>query len=56
MDTDSFFFFYKLIGAAPLRHFFFGEGGILVWFHAPRATDFQEKRNPPQADNIVSVL
>jgi len=28
----------------------------LVWFNAPRATDFREKRNPPQADSIVSVL
>ena len=47
---------YKPIGAAPLRHLFFGKGGILVWFNAPRATDFREKRNPPQADSIVSVL
>ncbi len=40
----------KPIGAEPLlRHLFFGKGGILVWFNAPRATDFREKRNPPQA-------
>jgi len=44
------------MGAAPLRHLFFGEGGILVSFNAPWATDFREKRNPPQADSIVSVL
>jgi hypothetical protein len=24
--------------------------------YAPRATDFREERNPPQADSIVSVL
>ena len=54
--TFSFLLVYKPIGAAPLRHLFFGEGGILVWFNAPRATDFREKRNPPQADSIVSVL
>jgi hypothetical protein len=23
--------------------------------YAPRATDFREERNPPQADSIVSV-
>ena len=52
----SSFLFHKPIGAAPLRHLFVGEGGILVWFNAPLAAGFREKRNPPQADSIVSVL
>jgi hypothetical protein len=37
--------------------FFWGGRGRLVWkgCNASRATDFQEKRNPPQADSIVST-
>ena len=36
-----------------------GGVGVLVWVlcsYAPRATDFREERNPPQADIIVSVF
>ena len=53
-----FFTCNKLIGAAPRWHLFwggrvpFGKKGS----YAPRATDFREERNPPQADSIVSVL
>ncbi len=40
---------------------FWGAGGLGVLIrvlgsYAPRATDFREKRNPPQADIIVSVF
>ena len=49
---------YKPIGAAPRGHFYVGGGrGRLgkKGCHAPRATDFREERNPPQADSIVRV-
>jgi hypothetical protein len=53
------FNFYKPIGAAPRVHFFVG-GGRGRWgkkgCNAPRATNFREERNPPQADSIVSVF
>jgi hypothetical protein len=45
---------YKPIGASPLGQFVFGGGKGAFWqkrCNAPRATDFREKRNPPQADN-----
>jgi hypothetical protein len=47
---------YKPIGAAPRGMFLWG-GRVSLGnkvCNAPRATDFREERNPPQADNIVS--
>jgi len=51
------FLFYKPIGAAPRWHLFLGGRGPLVkkGCYAPRATDFREERNPPQAYSIVSI-
>ena len=46
----------KPIGAAPRGHFFVGGGrGHLgkKGCNTPRATDFREERNPPQANSIV---
>ncbi len=49
---------YKPIGAALQWHLLFGGRGPFgkKGCYAPRATDFREERNPPQADSIVSVL
>ena len=46
----------KPIGAAPRGIFLWG-GRVRLGkkvCNAPRATDFREERNPPQADSIVS--
>ena len=44
----------KPIGAAPWWHFFWGgKGACGIGCYAPRAADFQEERNPPQADTIL---
>ena len=52
--------FDKPIGAAPQWNFFLGGKGVCLGIkgcNAPQATDFREKRNPPQADIILhSVL
>jgi hypothetical protein len=53
----DFFINDKPIGALPLRQFFFGGGCFgREKDNAWRATDFREKRNPPQADSIVSTI
>ncbi len=50
----------KPIGAAPQWNVFWGGKGVCLGIkgcNAPQATDFREKRNPPQADIILhSVL
>ena len=53
----SFLHLYKPIGASPRWHFLGGRKGAF-WkkgCYAPRATDFREERNPPQAYSIVSI-
>ncbi len=45
----------KPMGAAPRWHFLAGRGVLKKRVNAPRATDFQEERNPPQAYSIVSI-
>ncbi len=51
----------KPIGAAPRWHFW-GVGGVGRGRFEKKgvtlrgATDFREERNPPQADNIVSIV
>jgi hypothetical protein len=58
LPQDDCFSDYKPIGAAPGAFFCWGGRGHLgkKVCNAPRATDFREERNPPQADSIVRVF